>query len=743
MHKLSKHRKRILCALVGSTLALHSPFVAYAAEHETETAASEQNEGKKSEGNEFTFQKVTVTSEKEKKAEKEKTEEKEDAYAGGQVAKKANLGMLGSTDLLDIPFNMISYTSKVIEDQQARTLSDVLLNDPSVRFTTSSGHMNENYTIRGFDVTADDLSFNGLYGIVPSGHVPTEMIESVEVLKGPSALLNGTPPGGSVGGTINIITKKAEDKPITRVTTDYTSGSQLGLHLDLGRRFGEENEWGFRLNAVRREGGTGVSGQDKGRTLGALNLDYQGKRWRAYVDAYNDTEKFTGGSSMMVNFKDSITQIPAAPAGDINAFKGAYGSLSNKGAMFRSEYDFSKDLTAYASIGYLKNTYKGFINSTHARSTDALGNYSGYTTNINGYSDNVSAELGLRHTFNTGDVKHKMVLSATRVDTESGSAYTQSGKYSSNIYNPSVPILSADPANAPKTSSSTLTSIAIADTMSFVNDKYNLTLGVRNQQIESDNYSSTTGAVTSSYSKSAVTPAIAFVVKPWAKPISLYANYIEGLSKGSTVTDTTASNYGTTFAPFKTKQAEVGVKWENGSNVNTVSFYQIQKPSAIKNNVTNAYNEDGQQRNRGIEWASFGKVNENLSVLGGVTYMRGIQTHTLNGTNDGKTAYGTPTWQANVGFEYAVPKVQGLSFDTRAVYTGSQYINGDNTAKIPSWIRYDAGVQYKTQWQGNPTTFRFSVENLTNKNYWSGVFRENYLTVGNGRTYKVSMSIDL
>lgn len=740
---LKKHRKKFLYALIGGAFVLHPGISsAESAASSAQPAESGESENKEQAGQEFSFQTVTVSSERVKqKAEEEKQPED---YAGGKISRKVNVGILGDTDILDIPFHITGYNAKIIEEKQARTLSDVLLNDPSVRFTTSSGHMNENYTIRGFEVNADDLSFNGLYGLIPSGHVPVEFIDRVEVLKGPGALLYGMPPGGAVGGTVNVVTKKAEKTPVTRVTTDYTSGSQMGIHFDVGRRFGKQDEWGIRINAATRDGQTGVSGQKKEREFGSVNLDYQGKKWRASIDAFDNEEKYKNGSSLMVNFKDTLSSLPDAPDGDINAFKGADGDLKNRGAMFHSEYDFNENLTAYTSLGYLKNTYKGFINSTHARNVDALGNYSGYTTQINGYSDNVSAEAGLRHSFKTGDVTHKMVISATRIETESGSSYKESAKYASNIYHPVVPLLADDPGAAPKTADSTLTSIAVADTLSFGGDKYSLTMGLRNQKIESKNYNRTTGAQTAAYDKSAVTPAIAFVVKPWQnKQISFYANYIEGLSKGSTVSDTTAKNYGEVFAPFKTKQSEIGAKWETGKFVNTISLFQINKPSVLKDDATNTYNEDGKQRNRGIEWTSFGRINDQVSVLGGITYMRGVQTHTQGGANDGNTAYGMPKWQANLGFQYDVPRMEGLSFDTRIIYTGAQYTNNNNTAKIPSWVRLDAGAQYKTKWQGNPMTLRFGVENLTNKNYWSGLFREDYLTIGSGRTYKLSMSVDL
>lgn len=83
------------------------------------------------------------------------------------------------------------------------------------------------------------------------------MIERVEIFKGANALVNGAASSG-VGGIINLEPKRAEDIPITRLGLDYTSISQVGGTLDVGRRFGEDNQFGARLNLVHREGETAV-----------------------------------------------------------------------------------------------------------------------------------------------------------------------------------------------------------------------------------------------------------------------------------------------------------------------------------------------------------------------------------------------------------------------------------------------------------------------------------------------------
>ena len=73
-----------------------------------------------------------------------------EAYAGGEVARGARIGLLGNRDFLDTPFSATSYTAKLIEDQQAQNIGDVLVNDPSVRNTYSRGAGRDEFNVRGF-----------------------------------------------------------------------------------------------------------------------------------------------------------------------------------------------------------------------------------------------------------------------------------------------------------------------------------------------------------------------------------------------------------------------------------------------------------------------------------------------------------------------------------------------------------------------------------------------------------------
>ena len=193
----SRTRKSLLYALIGSSLFWHAP-VTYAEETPEPVPAAEQTtQGQASSGQTagqrvFTLEGVEITASRETRPP---------AYAGGQVARGGNVGVLGNKDFMDTPFSVTSYTAQTMEDQQAATLYDVLINDPTIRFTTPNGHIMENYTIRGFGVSNDHLYFNGLQGLAPDNHAPVEFLERVEVLKGPSSFLYGGV-STSVGGAI-------------------------------------------------------------------------------------------------------------------------------------------------------------------------------------------------------------------------------------------------------------------------------------------------------------------------------------------------------------------------------------------------------------------------------------------------------------------------------------------------------------------------------------------------------------
>lgn len=659
-----------------------------------------------------------------------------EAYSGGQVATGARLGLLGDTQIMDTPFNITSYTAQTIENQQSGTVGAVLRNDPSIRFSTGEGHAYENFMIRGFSLDSAELALNGLYGMAPDGHVPTEFLDRVEVLKGPGALLSGMAPSGGVGGVINLVPKRAGEKPLTRLTTSYVSDGYFAEHLDFSRRLGDEQRFGIRFNGVYGDGDTGVDKQSKERTLTSLAMDYRGDGWKLALDAYETHERAINGSPMMVGFSD-IGHVLKAPKADTNILKGISAKQISKAVIVRGEYELNDDWTTFASAGSSKSRYQGFLNGTRLRVNNDKGDATGETYNQAGYTASTAYEAGIRGHVTTGPIDHKLVFTASLLHQNIGRAPTVTGaRYPSNIYHPGKPIIAGRTGSNSKTGDNTLSSFAVADTLAFADDKVLLTLGARSQRVRQQMSKPKT------YDEQAITPAVGLVIKPWEVPVSLYANYIEGLTQGNTVGDVTAANYGDQFEPYKAKQVEAGVKWDLGTFTHTLSAFQIEKPSLILNKASNLYSDDGKQRNRGVEWNMFGSIIPSVRLLGGVTYTHAELTRTANGALDGNTARGVPKWSANLGAEWDTPWVEGLTLNTLVIHSSSQYLNDANTLKIPQWTRYDLGARYSTRILSKDVVLRASLENVENRSYWAGVFNDGFATVSEPRTLKLSTSID-
>ncbi len=652
------------------------------------------------------------------------------AAPGGKAATGARLGILGATRIVDAPVHVNAYTRELFEDYNALTLSDVLENDPAVRFTTNKNHLLQNFNLRGQDMTAMDIATNGLYGIAPANQVPIEMFERVEVMRGPNVLLSGMPPLASVAGSINMVTKRAASKPVTDLTLTYGSKSYGQLHADVGRRFGPEQRLGLRVNGVYGKGDMGAKGEEQERRVGALGLDYQGDRARFMLDAYSSRSEIDNGSPGMFNFLGNAA-IPGVgwllppPRGDVNMFRGTHGRYDNSGALARAEFDFNSQWMGYLALGMSDAKGTGLLFGTRAFVTGADGTTRGAIYHVHTESERSTAEAGVIGKFDTGAVRHRLQVSLNVLKHKEGSNNTACNYcYTTNMYDPVTPVFPPAPPwngyeRATARANNDFQSLAVADTLAFAQDAVLLTVGVRHQTVKQP---------WAGYKESRVSPTVAAVVRPWGDAVSLFGNYTEGLQPGQTVGSTYA-NAGQTFKPMQTKQVELGVKLQSGALTHTVSTYQIEKPSLIQQN--NQLLEGGKQRLRGLEWSVYGRITPTLSLLGGVTHIQSRQVDT------GRDTYGVPEWRAQLGLDWATP-VENLSVGGRVLYTGKQWSDSGNRLRVPAWNRLDLTAGYAMKVGATPVQLNASIENVTDKKYWIGMFGDGFVMAGAPRTIRLS-----
>lgn len=670
------------------------------------------------------------------------------AYLDGQIAHGGRIGMLGEQKAMDVPFNVIGYTSKLVQDQQAKTIADVVNNDAGVQAVQGYGNYAETYRIRGFKLDGDDMTFSGLPGVVPRQVMDTQMLERIEVFKGANALVNGAASSG-VGGMINLEPKRAQDTPNATVGVDYTSDSQVGGTVDAGRRFGDNNQFGARVNLVHREGETAVEDDKHRTTLAAIGLDYRGDRLRSSLDFGYQKKTFHGGETgLNISGVDFIPRVPD-PTKNYSQ-KWAFSDIENEFGMAKSEYDLTDNWTAYAALG-MQHAHETGVYSGPTL-LNANGDATAGRLDTNRITDAYSGMGGLRGDFDTGFVSHKVNVGYSAQIEKDKTAWTMSSvNPTTNIYdNHAVPI----PDNAifggnysdPLTTSRTRTQgWLLSDTLGVLDDQLLFTVGARHQKVVVRNYSNATGAedTTSRYTESRWMPTYGVVYKPWEE-LSLYANHTEALQPGS-VAPNTATNYGKSTGIAHSKQNEVGVKVDFDRVGGSLSLFEIKKPSALQDSVTGIYALDGEQRNRGVELNVFGEPTLGLRLNGSTVWLDPEMTKTKDGANNGKDAIGVPRFYMVLGAEYDIKPVDGLTATARVNHSGSQYADSANTKKLDDYTTLDLGVRYRMHLnqEKNDMVVRVGVDNVTNEKYWSGVEDNGtYIFEGEPRTVKVSMSYD-
>lgn len=680
-----------------------------------------------------------------------------------QVNRSGSLGALGDKDAMDTPFSVKSYNSALILNQQPQTLGQVLENDPAIRVSNAFGTAAELFVVRGFNLFADDIGYNGLYGLTPRQLVAPELYDQVQVLNGASAFLNGAAPGGSgLGGGINLISKRAGNTDLNRVTLNYAGTSHFGGAFDFGRRLAN-GDFGIRINGAYRSGDTAIDDEFREAKVLGGSFDWTSGDLTVTLDlAYQ--ELFVRG----LRYKVAISNIiPRVPRGDAN-YSQQWQSYKQRDlfGVIGFNYKLSDDAEVYGSFGARDGMERGVSLNAVTLIDPVIGTATGNGAQFTPRNDNnEAANAGIRVRGEGWGISHELNLGGSLSWQVSRNSYNRYGLYTTNIYDPVQ--VARPPENGVRGGNLTDPfpvyrlrnhSFYVSDTLGFVEDKMLVTVGLRYQTIEDRRYAYNAtgtiqaGAETSRLKSGATSPVVGLVIKP-SETISLYANRIEGLTPGFVVApDAFIVNANKVFDPFKTAQYEIGGKVRIGGINASLAAYTSDKPNgyyidfpANADGDTREYVIDGLQRNRGIEFALDGALTDGLRIISGAALNDAkILRHSVPSVN-GNKAVGVPDYTANANVEWDV--IGGLTLTGRVIHTGPQMVNRANTLELDAWTRFDVGARFVTVMGNSPVTFRANVDNVLNKRYWATAFTgfpdfDSSLLQGLPRTLKLSVTAD-
>ena len=661
-----------------------------------------------------------------------------------EVVNGGDAGVLGNKAAEDLPFSIRSYDETLILNQQSQTLGEVLENDPTIRATYGFGNAAEVFVIRGFELFGEDVGLNGLYGIAPRQLVAPELFDSVQVLNGANAFLNGAAPSGSgLGGSVNLLLKRAGEQPLNRATAGFVGDGQFGASFDVARRFGSGGELGVRVNGAWRDGEVSIDSEDRRTQVLGAAIDWRGEGVRLALDlAYQEVRV----DNLRPKLSLGVSGVPEVPRAGANfAQDFTYTELRDLFGAVSAEVDLTENVMLYANAGARDGSEDGIYGGFTIADL-ATGDGSGTALYVPRTDNNEAADVGIRAKFGSA-VTHELnfggsinwQVNRNAYDFRYGPGFAG---FANNLYNPtqvalpSSSLVGGDLDSPFPIARSRLMSLFAADTIGLFGDTVLLTGGARLQSISSRGFDYFSGDVANSYKEDALTPVVGLVFKP-TEGLSLYANRIEGLEQGPTAPiDINLTNPGAVLAPRKSVQYEIGGKVAFGGLFAGLALYHIERPGeGIR--ADRSFGYLGDERHQGIEVTFNGELSEGLRIISGFAV---TDAELIGGSN----VPGVPGFTANANLEWDLPFLPGLTLTGRMMHTGEQWIDTANTLELPDWTVFDLGARYVLAAGDVPVTLRLTVDNVANERYWASAYDafSPALLQGQPRTVKASISAD-
>jgi iron complex outermembrane receptor protein len=646
---------------------------------------------------------------------------------------EAHAAMRSNVSLLDTPQSVTVIPIEVMNDQLVVTLGEALRNDASVsvgRVTTDR----ERFSLRGFTLTESTNILKNGHQHFSKYRLPMALVETVEILKGPSSLLYGQ---STPGGLVNLVTKKPTFDSFTEISIKGDENGSLRMGLDVGGSLNEEKTIRYRAILEKEDNKNwrkyqDGSAQESDFIVGSLMTD---------IDVNNDlTLSFHFDSSDEVAGQDSGTLVD-----DNNNVIGSndiiwdmpWTKVDAKSENYGADISYQLNENWKLDTGYNNQHNKRERWESKPQTQDDFDVETGIYKNKPYdkledwkqqafYFDFIgSIELaGMSHDLLVGGNYLKHEYTALKVKGDKQVANLNKGTI--------VPHPILDYANAKEKDESYQYYGVFAQDLISVNDQWQVLLGVRfdkQEKTNADNYS--------------VLPKFGLIYHP-SDNASLYVNYSESFEPQGDVNDDEDANFGLELTPVKGVMYEVGTKWELLSGklrLNAAAFDIKRKNIVLEVNLENDAEFDvittqgGIQHHNGIELGAIGEINKNLSLITSAMYLNA--KYDAHNEYQGNRPEDVPQLTASAWLKYSI--LENGAVNVGAFYESDRYADAKNTLKKPGYTRFDAGISYAVQVAGNDLLMRLNVENLLDKGYLAGG-ENGEINVGKPRTVKFGLS---
>jgi len=662
---------------------------------------------------------------------------------------EVNAGAFGARDKMEIPLVIENYGSGIVHTTGNRTVADVLtVLDPSVTNASFGGGF-DNFRLRGF---AGDL-FNTLridgLALAPHQDMPLELVERVDVLKGPAGFLYGV---NSPGGTINYLPKRPTKAPFARVTMQGSSLSARYAALDNSASFAD-GILGYRLNTgYSKTGDFNHFGDSERKFIGmATDIRLSSTALLQINSNWTDTQSM---ADPLLRADQSSRTDPLNPATyilppKINRRHALSPSWFHHGIEasnldVKLEYTLSEDWTAVGQWNFSRVKHDAAYNDVFDIQPDGNIGYAALAIRRSSRYDSWTGQTYLTGTLETGRLLHEVFVGGSHhmnhdrsplwdVDESVGSVPVRDVSVG-NIHHPvQPPRIHYGATNALDYNSNIQESSVFASDLITFNGQFQAMLGGRYIRFEARNHY----ADATPERKNIFVPAAALMWRP-AQDWMVYISHSRGLERGE-YAPYNAVNAAQSTDAIESHQYEIGLKAQFGENSSLgLALFDLQRDASYLN-ASNYFLSDGQYQHQGIELTGSTRLFQRLSLVGNVAFLGTELKKVDDLTTLGKRSAGAPRWKAAMRAQYLF--ANGFSVEGTVNHVGSRAVDAQNSGFIPGYTLLGAGVSYAARIAATPVTFCLQGRNLTDKYYYPGT-NSGGLQVGRGREIFLSAQME-
>ncbi|QTT89026.1 TonB-dependent receptor [Pseudomonas chlororaphis] len=644
--------------------------------------------------------------------------------------------------LLDTPQTITVVPPKLIQEQQALSLRQVLSNVSGITFNAGEGGggSGDSINIRGFSANSN-MQIDGLRDSAQTNRSDTFNIEQVEVIKGPNSVFGGA---GTTGGSINLVSKQPKNQAFTR----------------LGGSLGTDNYYRLTLDSNQPLEGVG---QDS-----AVRINLMGHQNDVPDREQIDRERWGIAPSLRLGFSDATRLTLSAfhqtddnlpdygvPALDGKKLAGvkrdAYFGWKNldkeqieQNAFTADfEHDFSDHLRLQNLTRYSRTARDTIVSASHVNTSGMpAGRYR--PAGPQAYGRDATTEMWINQSNLIGDfefagMRHDLVagveLSRETLDLKTYNHGLGTALYPRDGYalgNP--PGRWNGPVNK-ATSGYTETSLKgqayyLFDTIAL-SERWDLNLGLRYDKIKGDvdKYSGShvkSESLASDTNKASARTGLVFKPTENGRIYAAWGNSFNPSAENLASTGGGLSKGNQDLAPEKNETWELGTKWELLDKRLELdgALFRVEKSNARETMADGSTQLAGKQRVQGVEIGVTGHVTERWDVFANYTF---LDSETLKAANTaagiarkGQALGNTPPRSFNLWTTYELPAGWTLGYGTR--YVSERNVTSSTRAKLDAYWVHNAMLGYKVN---HNLDLQLNVNNLFDKDYVERVRQQN------------------